>query len=58
MFDISVELSTTQDGLVFLLVRFLLESSLPIVNEWINPNIGSKYVIINYEFDFAENFYR
>ena len=33
MFDISIELSTTQDGLVFLLVRFLLESSLPPVNE-------------------------
>ena len=58
MFDISMELSTTQDGSVLLLVRFLFASSLPIVNEWINPNIGSKYVIINYEFDFAEKFYR
>lgn len=28
MLDISNELSTTQDGLVFLLVRFLLQSSL------------------------------
>jgi|SaaInlStandDraft_1057018.scaffolds.fasta_scaffold18943_4 hypothetical protein len=28
MFDILIELSATQDGLVFLLVRFLLESSL------------------------------
>lgn len=27
MFDISNELSTTQDGLVFLLVRFLFTSS-------------------------------
>ena len=40
MFDISNELSTKQDGLVFLLVRFLLESLLPPVNEWINLNIG------------------
>ena len=43
MFDISNELSTTQDGLVFLLVRFLLQSSLPVVNEWINLNIGFKF---------------
>jgi len=42
MFDISIELSTTQDGLVFLLVRFLLESSLPPVNEWINLKTGFK----------------
>ena len=28
MFDISIELSTTQDGLVLLLVRFLFESFL------------------------------
>ena len=28
MFDISIELSTTQDGLVFLLVHFLFESFL------------------------------
>ena len=40
MFDISNELSTTQDGLVFLLVRFLLKSSLSLVNVWINLNIG------------------
>ncbi len=32
MFDISNVLSTKQDGLVFLLVRFLLESSLIHVN--------------------------
>ena len=45
MFDISNELSTTQDGLVFLLVRFLLESSLPPVNERINLNIGFKFEV-------------
>jgi len=33
MFDISIELSTKQDGLVFLLVRFLFPLSLPPVNE-------------------------
>ena len=37
--------ATTQDGLVFLLVRFLLESSLPPVNEWINLNIGFKFEV-------------
>ena len=37
--------ATTQDGLVFLLVRFLLQSSLPIVNEWINLNIGFKFEV-------------
>ena len=41
MFDISNELSTSQDGLVFLLVRFLLESTLPPVNERINLKLGS-----------------
>jgi hypothetical protein len=45
MFDISNELSTTQDGLVFLLVRFLLESSLPPVNKWINLNIWFKFEV-------------
>ena len=45
MFDISNELSTTQDGLVFLLVRFLLESSLPPVNEWINLKTGFKFEV-------------
>ena len=44
-FDISKELSTTQDGLVFLLVRFLLESSLPPINEWINLKIGFKFEV-------------
>jgi len=33
MYDISIELSTTQDGSVLLLVRFLFSSSLPPVNE-------------------------
>ena len=33
MFDISNELSTTQDGSVFLPVRFLFTLSLPPVNE-------------------------
>ncbi|MDB4059116.1 hypothetical protein N9504_00590 [bacterium] len=33
MFDISNELSTTQDGSVLLLVRLLFASSLPPVNE-------------------------
>ena len=37
--------ATTQDGLVFLLVRFLLESYLPPVNEWINLNIGFKFEV-------------
>ena len=37
--------ATTQDGLVFLLVRFLLQSSLPLVNEWINLNIGFKFEV-------------
>ena len=37
--------ATKQDGLVFLLVRFLLESSLPPVNEWINLNIGFKFEV-------------
>ena len=32
--------ATKQDGLVFLLVRFLLESPLPPVNKWINLKIG------------------
>ena len=41
----SPALATTQDGLVFLLVRFLLESSLPPVNEWINLNIGFKFEV-------------
>ena len=36
----SPALATKQDGLVFLLVRFLLKSSLSPVNEWINLNIG------------------
>ena len=45
MFDISNELSTTQDRLVFLLVCFLLEPSLPPVNEWINLNIGFKFEV-------------
>jgi hypothetical protein len=45
MFDISNELSTKQDGLVFLLVRFLLKSSLSPVNEWINLNIGFIYEV-------------
>ena len=33
MFDILDELSTTQDGLVFLLVRFLFIASHPIVKQ-------------------------
>ena|GEM_PF-2084367 len=37
--------ATTQDGLVFLLVRFLLQLSLPLVNEWINLNIGFKFEV-------------
>jgi hypothetical protein len=45
MFDISFELSTPQDGLVKILVRFLLESSLPPVNEWTNLNIGFKFEV-------------
>ena len=40
MFDISHGLSTTQDGLVKILVRFLFLSPSPPVNEWINLNIG------------------
>ena len=41
----SPALATTQDGLVFLLVCFLLQSSLPVVNEWINLNIGFKFEV-------------
>ena len=33
MFDISNELSTTQDGSVFILIRFLFIPSQPIVKE-------------------------
>ena len=44
-FDISMFKSTTQDGLVFLLVRFLLESSLTPVNERINLNRGFKFEV-------------
>ena len=45
MFDISNELSTTQDGLVFLLVRFLFLSPSPPANEWINLKIGFKFEV-------------
>jgi len=45
MFDISNELSTTQDGLIFLLVCFLLESYLPHTNDWINSNIEFKFEV-------------
>jgi len=38
MFDISIENSTTQDGLVFLLVRFYFYIIFENVNEWINEN--------------------
>ena len=37
--------ATTQDGLVKILVRFLFESSLPLVNEWINLNIRFEFEV-------------
>ena len=37
--------ATKQDGLVFLLVRFLLEPFLSPVNEWINLKIGFKFEV-------------
>jgi hypothetical protein len=45
MFDISNELSTKQDGSVFIPVRFLFPLSLPPVNEWINLNVGFKFEV-------------
>ena len=41
----SPALATTQDGQVFLLVRFLLESSLPPLNKCINLKIGFKFEV-------------
>ena len=41
MFDISIELSTTQDGSVFLPVRFLFPLSLSPANKFFEQNIYS-----------------
>ena len=37
--------ATIEDGQVFFTSPFLLESSLPLVNEWINLNIGFKFEV-------------